>query len=174
MGRMLMVVAVMTLALVARADALVLCAKGKAGAVKEGAPIKARTTCAAKEVQVDPDATGLRGPQGPAGVGGTNGTNGTAGSPGMSGLEVVTADGGTIISGLQFSFATASCPPGKSVIAGGVEGVQVAGGTFTAGGVIDSYPVTNTSPQGWQGRMLAQSSDDWKARVYAVCATVVP
>jgi hypothetical protein len=162
--------------LAARAEALVLCAKGKSGVVKEGAPIKLRAACTAKEVAVDPDAAGLRGPAGAPGTDGTNGTNGmdgAAGAPGLSGLEVVTADGTTVIAGLQLSSNTANCPAGKKVVSGGVAGVLIAG-SFTGGGVLESRPVTGSTPEGWFGSMLASASDDWFARVYAVCATASP
>ena len=167
---------VATLMLAAQADALVLCAKAKSGVVKEGASIKLRTACTAKEVAVDPDATGLRGPagtDGQDGAAGANGMDGAAGVPGVSGLEVVTADGGTIIAGLALSSNTANCPTGKKVIAGGVAGVLIAG-SFTGGGVLESRPVTGSTPEGWFGSMLASASDDWFARVYAVCANVAP
>jgi hypothetical protein len=170
------IVVVAVLMVAARADALVLCAKAKSGVVKEGASIKLRTACTAKEIAVDADAAGLRGPAGAAGqdgAAGSNGTNGMDGAPGLSGLEVVTADGGTIIAGLQLSSGTANCPTGKKVVAGGVAGVLIAG-AFTGGGVLESRPVTGGTPEGWFGSMLASASDDWFARVYAVCATVAP
>jgi hypothetical protein len=178
MGRMMMVVvvAMATAALAGQGPTLVLCAKAKGGVVKQGAPLKLRTACTSKEVAVDPDAVGLRGPAGAPGqngTDGTDGTNGADGAPGVSGLEVVTADGPTHISGVMLSSATASCPGGKSVIGGGVGGVQVGGGSFNEGGVLESFPITS-SPQGWYGSMLAQSSDDWKARVFAICANVSP
>jgi hypothetical protein len=182
MGRtmIVLVVAMATTAFAGQGPTLVLCAKAKGGVVKQGAPLKLRTACTAKEVAVDPDAVGLRGPAGAPGqngtdgTDGTNGTDGTDGAPGLSGLEVVTADGPTHISGVMLSSATASCPGGKSVIGGGVGGVQVGGGSFNQGGVLESFPITTSSPQGWFGSMLAQSSDDWKARVFAICANASP
>jgi hypothetical protein len=36
-----------------------------------------------------------------------------------------------------------------------------------------SHPVTG-DPQGWQGEVVAQASDDWYARVHAVCENVAP
>ncbi|MGH7893832.1 MAG: hypothetical protein ACREQL_04140 [Candidatus Binatia bacterium] len=52
-----------------RAEALVLCArKGKSGGPKDGAALHVRGTCNSKEVQIDPDALGLRGPQGAPGL----------------------------------------------------------------------------------------------------------
>jgi hypothetical protein len=170
---MLVVVAMATATWAGQGPTLVLCAKAKSGVVKQGAPLKLRTACTAKEVAVDPDAVGLRGPAGAAGQDGSDCSDGAAGAPGVSGLEVVTADGATHISGLMLSSATASCPGGKTVIGGGVGGVQVGGGSFNQGGVLESFPVTS-SPQGWFGSMLAQSSDDWKARVFAICANVSP
>jgi hypothetical protein len=170
------IVVVAILMLAARTEALVLCAKAKSGVVKEGAPIKLRTSCTAKEVAVDAAAAGLRGPAGAPGENGANGMDGVAGvdgAPGLSGVEVVTADGGVVISGLQLSSNTANCPTGKKVIAGGVAGVLIAG-AFTGGGVLESRPVTSGTPEGWFGSMLASASDDWHARVYAVCADVAP
>jgi len=173
MGGMRAMTVVLVFGLAAQAEALVLCAKGKSGVVKEGAPVKLRTACTAKEVAVDPDAAGFRGPTGAAGTDGTNGMDGAAGAPGLSGVEVVTADGTTVIAGLQLSSNTANCPAGKKVVSGGVAGVLVAG-SFTGGGVLESRPVTGGTPEGWFGSMLASASDDWFARVYAVCANVSP
>jgi hypothetical protein len=169
MGRMVVALVVATAILGGRADALVLCTKAKSGAVKEGAPIKLRTACTAKEVQVDPDATGLRGPQGPAGQNGSNGTNGLNG---VSGVEVVTANGGTVISGLNASLAIALCPEGKKAIGGGVSTVLIAG-SWTTRGVTASRPDTSMG-EGWYGEVVGQASDDWYAVVHAVCANVVP
>ena len=173
MWRTWVVAVVLGFGFAAPAEALVLCAKAKSGVVKEGAPVKLRAACTAKEVVVDPDAAGLRGPAGSAGTNGTNGMDGAAGAPGLSGLEVVTADGTTVIAGLQLSSSTANCPAGKKVVSGGVAGVLIAG-SFTGGGVLESRPVTGGTPEGWFGSMLASASDDWFARVYAVCANVSP
>ena len=173
MRGMRVMVAVLVVGLAAQAEALVLCAKAKSGAAKEGAPLKLRTACTAKEIPVDADAAGLRGPAGAAGTDGTNGMDGAAGAPGLSGLEVVTADGTTVIAGLNLSSNTANCPAGKKVVSGGVAGVLIAG-SFTGGGVLESRPVTGGTPEGWFGSMLASASDDWFARVYAVCANVSP
>jgi hypothetical protein len=65
-----LVVTVLVGAIGPRAEALVICTrKAKVGGVKEGAPLRLRTACNAKgEVQVDPDALGLRGPQGAPGL----------------------------------------------------------------------------------------------------------
>jgi hypothetical protein len=63
---------------------------------------------------------------------------------------------------------------GKKVIAGGVEWVNVAGGTPSAMGVRESRPVTGSSPEGWFGSISATSTDDWRVRVYAICANVTP
>jgi hypothetical protein len=49
-------------------NALVMCSRASSdGEVREGAAIRLRTTCKAKEVEVDPIALGLRGPAGPPG-----------------------------------------------------------------------------------------------------------
>jgi hypothetical protein len=64
---------------------------------------------------------------------------------------------------------------GKKVIAGGVQFVSVAPGSASQMGVQESRPVTGADPEGcWSGILTATYSDDWKARVYAVCATVTP
>jgi hypothetical protein len=168
-----MLVVVVGILSVARADALVLCAKAKAGAVKEGAPLKLRTACTGKEVQLDPDATGLRGPEGPAGADGAPGSPGSPGSPGLSGVEVVTQGGNVIIDNtLATSSGTASCPTGKKVLGGGIS--YVSFGTFlVAPNTIVSQPVT-TDPQGWTVAALAQNNDDWGVVAYAVCAATAP
>lgn len=155
----------------ADAEALVLCApvSKKTGQIREGAPLRLRTACTAKEQQVDPDATGLRGPQGTAG---TPGDPGTPGAPGLSDIEVVSQDGSAIISGYGTSSATASCPAGKKAVAGGHD--------FTALGpwtvypwVVESRPVTS-EPQGWTAAGSGQASDDWWIRTYVVCANATP
>ena len=175
MGRttaMAVVVAAMTFS-AAPADALVLCAKGKSGVVKEGAPLKVRTSCVGKEVQVDPDAAGLRGPAGAAGAPGAPGSNGTPGAPGLSGVEVVTQPGNMITNNtLAESSATATCPAGKKVLGGGIS-YEVAGTFITPPGTIVSRPVT-TDPQGWIASAVAQNNDDWGVTAYAVCATSAP
>jgi hypothetical protein len=177
MGRMAVIVVVATMVFpAARANALVLCAKGKSGAVKEGAPLKVRTSCVGKEVQVDPDAVGLRGPAGAPGSPGADGaagTDGTDGAPGLSGVEVVTQGGNVIINNtLEQSTATASCPASKKVLGGGI--AYVSFGTFLVPpNTIVSRPVT-TSPQGWTVSALAQNNDDWGVTAYAVCATTAP
>lgn len=113
--------------------------------------------CKAKETPVDATELGVVGPQGPAG---------------LSEVEVVTADGNTIITFGGVSSATASCPPGKSVLGGGV-GMGQLFGSINSQSVRESRPVT-TDPQGWYGELEANVTDDWQARVYAVCATVAP
>jgi|GEM_PF-5330489 len=67
----------------ASAEALVLCAARQKGtaAVRSGAPLRLRETCKPKEIVVDPDALGLRGPTGPAGPEGPQGPQGEPGAP---------------------------------------------------------------------------------------------
>jgi hypothetical protein len=177
MGRTMVVVAIAaTMFWAGRAEALVLCAKGKSGTVKEGAPLKVRTTCTGKEVQVDPDAAGLRGPagtDGAPGAAGAAGADGAPGAPGLSNVEVVSQIGNMIINNtLAQSTATASCPTGKNVIGGGIR--YVSFGTFSTlpTGIV-SEPVT-TDPQGWTVSATAQNNDDWGVTAYAVCATTAP
>ena len=59
MRRPILILTIALLGLAARADALVLCAKGKNGTVKQGVPLKVRTACTGKEVAVDPDALAI-------------------------------------------------------------------------------------------------------------------
>lgn len=79
-----------TLAAATEAGALVLCGKRHpaTGLVREGSTILVRTTCKASEIQMDPDALGLRGPAGavgPAGAPGADGDDGLAGAVGPTG-----------------------------------------------------------------------------------------
>lgn len=175
-GRTAVVMVAVAVLSAASADALVLCAKGKSGVVKEGAPLKVRTACKAKEVQVDPDATGLRGPQGPAGANGADGAAGAAGAagaPGLSGVEVVTQAGNVITdNSLATSSATASCPAGKKVLGGGIS-YDAFSFFVVAPNTIVSQPVT-TEPQGWTVSAVADGNDDWGVIAYAVCATTAP
>lgn len=173
------VAGVVCLALAGTADAAVMCVKAKNGVAKEGAPVKLRTACGAKEVQVDPVALGLQGPPGPQGDPGTPGADGADGAvgvdgeqgpPGLAGVEVVTGMGTVVITPTGTSTATASCPAGKKVIGGGHTFVLIAG-TLTDQRVDESRPVT-TDPQGWTVTMTGSASDDWRVDAYAVCATV--
>jgi hypothetical protein len=122
--------------------------------------------CTSKEEQIQASELGVTGPQG------LPGDPGAPGAPGLSGVEVVTANGPFVITFTGVSAATASCPAGKSVIGGGV-GMGQLFGSITTQQVRESRPVT-TDPQGWYGELEANVSDDWQARVYAVCATVTP
>lgn len=130
--------------------ALVICQKKKRIKIRQDA-------CTPKETQVDAAELGVTGPQGPAGLGG---------------VEVVTADGNVIIDFSGVSSATASCPEGKVVLGGGVTMGNVFG-SVTSQSVRASAPVT-TAPQGWYGELEADVTDDWQARVYAVCANAAP
>jgi hypothetical protein len=157
------------------ADALVLCTKGKSGTPKPGAPLKVRTACAGKEVQVDPDALGLRGPQGEQGQkgdAGPPGPPGVIGLPGLAGIEIVTAQGNTVPDAtVGTSAATASCPAGKSVLGGGYAYSFPMGGQFTTfpRGVV-TRPIA-TDPQGWAVSAEAVATGDWLILGYAICAT---
>jgi len=126
-------------------------------------------TCKAKETQVAASELGVVGPQGDTGP---TGDAGQDGAPGLSGLEVVTAEGNVIITFSGVSSATASCLEGKSVIGGGV-GMGALFGSVSSQAVRESRPVTS-DPQGWFGALEANVSDDWGARVWAICATVAP
>jgi hypothetical protein len=170
-----MIGAVAAFAIAGTADAAVMCTKAKKGAAKEGAPIKLRaTSCLATEVEVDPVALGLQGPAGTAGAQGNQGNQGLPGEqgpPGLSGVEVITGNGNAVITSPGTSTATASCPGGKKVLKGGGRLVQIVGGSISAQGIDESYPVT-TEPQGWSVSMTASVTEDWRVDAYAVCATV--
>lgn len=155
------------------ASALVLCGKGKGGVVKEGSPLKVRSACTGKEVAIEPDAVGLRGPAGAPGSDGAPGADGPMGAPGLSGHEIVEANGNAIISGTGVSTGTASCPPGKRVLGGGAELFAISF-WVTKPTIEYSRPVTS-DPQGWTASTsTGQNNDDWWVRVWAICATVSP
>jgi len=173
--------AVVTLLGGTRAEALVACAKAKGGSIKQGAPLKLREQCTAKEQQVDAAELGLQGPQGetgaqgeqgPQGATGETGETGPTGAPGLADVEIVEAFGNTIITSPDNSSATASCPEGKVVIGGGV-GMGQLFGAVSSQSIEESHPVVGP-PQGWFGSLFANVNDDWNARVYAICATVAP
>jgi hypothetical protein len=90
----------------------------------------------------------------------------------VSGVEVVSADGNVIITFSGVSEVTASCQVGTVVLGGGVE-MGLLFGSITSQSVRSSAPVT-TSPQGWHGALEANVTDDWQARVYAICADATP
>jgi hypothetical protein len=172
-----MILTTVMLALAARADALVLCTKGKGGNVKQGAPLKVRTGCVGKEVQVDPDALGIRGPQGDpgpkgdVGMTGIQGVPGEMGLPGIAGIEVVTAQGNLVgATMLDTSIATASCATGKSVLGGGYTySFPVTGQFTTFPREVTTRPIA-TIPQGWSSSAEAIGSGDWRILSYAICA----
>ena len=84
-------------------------------------------------------------------------------------VQVVQADGNTIIvSTVQQSTGTASCPSGKKVLGGGAEYQGIFAPSSTPS-IVYSKPVT-TAPQGWTAQIEASSNEDWSVRVYAVCA----
>ena len=171
-GTVLLLAGVLMLA--PNADALVLCAKGKSGTPKPGAPLKIRTACTGKEVQVDPDALGLRGPQGepgPKGDDGPPGPPGALGLPGLANVEIVTVQGNVVAANtVGTSAATAPCAAGKSVLGGGYGYAFPNGGQFTTfpRGVV-TRPIA-TDPQGWSVSAEAVGSNQWQILSYAVCA----
>jgi hypothetical protein len=129
--------------------------------------------CTAKETAVAASELGVTGPQGPAGADGVDGDQGPAGGPGLSGVEIVMADGNVIINFTGVSSANATCPAGKKVLGGGVSmGFLV--GSVSAQSVRQSLPFTMGPTEGWYGELEATVTDDWGARVYAVCATAAP
>jgi hypothetical protein len=128
--------------------------------------------CTAKETQVPATDLGVTGPEGPAGVDGPAGPQGPVGPAGLSGVEIVTADGNVIINFSGVSTATAPCPTGKKVLGGGV-GMGFVIGSISSQSVRASYPIS-MGGDGWHGELEANVSDDWAARVYAVCANAAP
>jgi hypothetical protein len=147
----------------ANADAaLVICQKRKSFKIRQD-------KCKRKEVLVDAAELGVVGPQGDPGLQGDPGPQGPAG---LSGVEVVTADGNVIIISPGISSATASCPEGKVVLGGGVAMGNLFG-SVNSQSVRTSAPVT-TSPQGWHGELEADVTDDWQARVFAICGNAAP
>jgi hypothetical protein len=83
--------------------------------------------------------------------------------------SVVQQDGNVIVvSTLQTSTGTASCPTGQKVMGGGAEYQGIFAPTSTPS-IVYSKPVT-TTPQGWTAQIEASSNEDWSVRVYAVCA----
>jgi len=66
------------------ANALVLCARKRANGTIQGV-IKVREECKFREVELDPDELGLRGPAGEAGAPGAPGAQGPRGSRGSAG-----------------------------------------------------------------------------------------
>jgi hypothetical protein len=152
-----------TVMLPASADAaLVICQKKNRIKIRPDA-------CTGKEVQVDAAELGVAGPQGEPGL---QGDPGEQGLPGLSGVEVVTADGNVITTSTGVSSATASCPDGKVVLGGGVAMGNLFG-SINSQRVRTSAPVT-TAPQGWFGELEADVTDDWQARVYAICGNAAP
>ena len=148
--------------------ALVICQKKKSFKIRQD-------TCKGKEVAVDAAGLGVVGPQGDPGTQGDPGPQGDPGSQGpagLSGVEVVMADGNVITVSPGISSATASCPEGKVVLGGGVAMGNLFG-SVNSQSVRTSAPVT-TSPQGWFGELEADVSDDWGARVFAICGNAAP
>jgi hypothetical protein len=172
-GTVLLLAGVLTLA--PNADALVLCTKGKSGTPKNGAPLKVREACTGKEVQVDPDALGLRGPEGEPGAKGDPGIPGSPGPTGLAGLEIVNELGNLVAgSSLGVSAATAACPTGKSILGGGYAYSFPTGGNFVSfPRAVVTRPIA-TDPQGWASSAEAVGSNAWRILAYAVCASVAP
>ncbi len=107
-------------------------------------------------------AVGLAGPQGPKG---DTGETGPAGPAGLSELQIVTAQSANdTLAGLKT--ATASCPAGKKVIAGGAQ-IQ-SSPVFP---ITQSFPLPDLS--GWKAQGYADGPGAyWAVIAYAVCAKV--
>ena len=105
-------------------------------------------------------------PPGPRGVTGPQGPPGSKGSPGTSGRQIVQVEGA--LTSASPKGGTATCPPGKKALGGGVE---------VSGDGRDRISVTESMPAGeeaWQARAveLAPTTATWRLRVYAVCTFV--
>jgi hypothetical protein len=84
-------------------------------------------------------------------------------------VSVAEANGNVIVvSTLQTSTGTASCPTGKKVVGGGAQGEGLFPFTTTPS-IVYSKPVTRT-PQGWTAQIEAASNEDWWVHVSAICA----
>ena len=98
----------------------------------------------------------------PASVIGT----GPAGPPGVSALEIITL--ATAADSASPKSATANCPTGKKVVAGGARVTGPAAADVT---VVESYPASAT-----QWTALAREGDaiatTWTLTTYALCAIV--
>jgi len=116
---------------------------------------------------VIPAGEGMPGPQGPAGPQGEKGPvgpQGESGLPGLSGLEVVEVE--SVSSSSPEKQVTATCPEGKSVIAGGARVLGSVVGLVLR----NSYPIAT----GWRVYALETqvNNGDWRALAYAICANV--
>jgi hypothetical protein len=108
---------------------------------------------------------GQQGPAGPAGPQGPAGPAGPQGANGVSGLQIVFES--TVVDSDTQKSVTASCPAGKTV---------VAGGGFAFGGVFpDQVALVASYPSGNGWRVVAHELDayvpNWYARAFAICAT---
>lgn len=115
---------------------------------------------------------GPTGPMGPQGATGPMGPTGPAGSSGISGLELVTAS--SAVNSTNTKIVTATCPAGKTVIAGGgsilagtatpVQLQDVAIGSTLPTPALDGWTVT-----AWETDSVTPT---WSLTVYARCAVV--
>jgi hypothetical protein len=101
-----------------------------------------------------------------------------AGPPGLSGVEIVATRGATV--GLTRS-ATATCPPGKIALGGGVRVtdesgvVGLPGIVALTGSYPRPYPPTPNPGTGWTVDVRAfdpQNTEQYAVIAYAICATV--
>ena len=105
-------------------------------------------------------------PPGPRGADGPQGPQGPKGSPGTSGRQVVQAE--TALTSASPKGVTATCPPGKKALGGGVD---------VSGDGRDRIGVTESMPQGedaWHARAveIVSTTATWRLRVHAVCVFV--
>lgn len=124
-----------------------------------------------KPGQLAAGASGAQGPKGETGATGSTGNTGapgTVGSPGVSGYERKVSP--TIFMGAETELlGSVTCPVGKSVLGGGVEGTQNTPGTLT---VSASYP--GSSPREWKARVHYTGANGANEGfiVYALCGVV--
>ena len=121
---------------------------------------------------------GLAGPVGPAGPAGAKGDTGATGakgdkgdtgSPGVSGLEIVSSSSP---SNSTPKSHVATCPAGKTVIAGGYRVIGQAGNI-----VIDenepSFQSAQSTTAWWvEAHENAATDINWSVTVHAICAVV--
>lgn len=113
----------------------------------------------------DTGATGPAGPKGDKGDTGATGATGATGSPGLSQVERVSAS--SAMDSDSPKTVTATCPAGKSMIAGGYRIIGQAGNIV----VDENEPVSNVS---WSARAyeISTTTSDWLLRTWVICAVV--
>ncbi|MDT7807598.1 MAG: hypothetical protein QOJ70_1411 [Acidobacteriota bacterium] len=129
--------------------------------------------------QGEPGATGAQGPQGPQGIQGAQGPQGPQGIqgpqgvPGMSGLQRISSSPVTLIKQMS-GMATATCPAGLQVIAGGFT-TTVPVGSNGDPSTMQVFSSIFSGINGWSVSAANGSKANNAALVltaYAICAVV--